>query len=45
MRRQQRHLLFSAPLTEFYSKDLSYPFTRTLGGIQYLSGMPGLVEK
>jgi ABC-type transport system substrate-binding protein len=38
-------MLLSAPITEFYNKDLSYPFTSTLSGIQNLNGMPGLVEK
>jgi ABC-type transport system substrate-binding protein len=38
-------LLHTAPVTEFYSKDLSYPFTRSLAGIENLNGMPGLVAK
>ena len=38
-------LLFTAPITEFYSKDLKYPFTSTLAGIQYINGMLALVQK
>ena len=38
-------LLFDAPVTEFYNKDLKYPFTQTLAGIQNLNGMPGTVER
>lgn len=38
-------LLLTAPITEFYSKDLHYPFTSTLAGIQYVNGMPAMVQK
>jgi ABC-type transport system substrate-binding protein len=38
-------LLYTAPITEFYSTDLEFPFTQTLAGIQNLNGMPGMVDK
>ncbi len=38
-------VLFDTPITEFYNKDLQYPFTKTLSGIQALSGMPESVQK
>ena len=38
-------VLFSAPHTEFYSRDLLYPFTQTLAGIINLAGMQGTVDK
>jgi ABC-type transport system substrate-binding protein len=38
-------ILFTTPVTEFHNKDLNFPFTQTLGGIQHLNGMPGLVDK
>jgi ABC-type transport system substrate-binding protein len=38
-------MLLATPVTEFYNKDLEYPFTQTFAGIRNLSGMPGLVDK
>jgi peptide/nickel transport system substrate-binding protein len=38
-------VLFDTPILEFYrSQSIAYPFERTLGGIQFVNGMPGLVE-
>jgi ABC-type transport system substrate-binding protein len=38
-------VLFDTPILEFYrSASLHYPFERTLGGIQFLNAMPGLVQ-
>jgi peptide/nickel transport system substrate-binding protein len=37
-------VLFDTPILEFYrSEALDYPFTQTLGGIQFLQGMPSTV--
>ncbi len=38
-------VLFDTPITEFYSNDLSYPFTQTLSGLQFNVGFPGTVAK
>ena len=38
-------VLFDTPITEFYSNDLSYPFTQTLSGLQFNIGFPGTVAK
>ena len=38
-------VLFDTPVTEFYNKDLQYPFTRTLAGIWNQAGMQGTVSK
>ena len=38
-------LLYTSPITEFYNKDLKYPFTQTLAGIQQLGGMQSTVQK
>lgn len=38
-------VLFNSPIAEFYNKDLTFPFTQTLGGIQNLAGMQGTVSK
>ena len=38
-------VLFDTPITEFYNNSLNYPFTGTLSGIQFLSGMPSVVHK
>lgn len=36
--------LFDTPILEFYRKEsVNYPFNQTLGGIQYLNGMPDTV--
>jgi peptide/nickel transport system substrate-binding protein len=37
-------VLFDTPILEFYRAEaLEYPFTQTLGGIQFLQGMPATV--
>ena len=38
-------VLFDTPITEFFTKDVSFPFTSTLSGIQALAGMQGNVAK
>jgi ABC-type transport system substrate-binding protein len=38
-------VLFDTPITEFYSKEVVYPFTSTLSGVQFLNGMQGNVAK
>jgi len=38
-------VLFDTPITEFYSNELMFPFTKTLSGIQALAGMPESVQK
>ena len=38
-------VLFNQPITEFFSNDLRFPFIRTLSGLQYGNGFPGLVQK
>jgi len=38
-------VLFDTPILEFYrTASLNYPFDKTLGGIQFLNAMPGLVQ-
>jgi peptide/nickel transport system substrate-binding protein len=38
-------VLFDTPILEFYrNASLKYPFDRTLGGIQFLNAVPGLVQ-
>jgi ABC-type transport system substrate-binding protein len=38
-------VLFNSLIIEFYNESLTFPFTKTLSGIQYLAGMQGMVAK
>jgi len=38
-------ILFDAPISEAYRKDtVRYPFTETISGLQYVNGLPALVQ-
>lgn len=38
-------VLFDTPITEFYSTSLEFPYTQTLSGLQFQSGLQGDVVK
>ncbi|NNC39893.1 MAG: hypothetical protein HKN95_04285 [Acidimicrobiia bacterium] len=38
-------VLFDTPITEFFSNELTFPFTQTLSGLQFGQGFAGLVQK